>query len=388
MRRIQRFLTIPVVYLALSMGAYASTRHYRGVITAVNSEGPTIELSGVNIHGKATSVSELGSWFHVWAVFAKDNRIVPARQALVKGRQYCGFHEGAVQVLSEEADVHVGRVAEVSDKELVLDVVLTVNHRVKPPKDITRKVRIPLDRPVDVKVGQKVRVTPGRGAVIDALSRPSDQIRFPDTVREANKPAPKPKSKMMDTLGDLGADAGDGGLAIDFGEKPKPKPVWVNNVWIVVEGLVKSLDEKTLELWTFRDGKAQTVEVPRNWPAGFVLQDAKQVEAEEDLIAPGRWVAYAQVSKRGGTRLVGTHVWGVSKDSGRVQGLLRGVDKGALKITTLTVDGPRDVTVKPESPSVKLDGRPSNMKSLRPGMPVVVFSPRPQAVTVLAPNTK
>ena len=379
--RIGRVVT--TVFLALCVSSSASTRHYRGVITAVNSEGPTIKLAGVNIHGGGSSASELSSWFHPWAIFAIDNRIVPARLALVKGRQYCGFHEGAVQVLSEEADVHVGRVAEASDKELVLDVVLSVNKRVNPPKDVTHTVRIPLERPVAVKAGQQVRVTPGRGAVIDALSRPSDQIRFPDTVREATKPAPKPRSKMMDTLDDLDADAGDGGLAIDFGEKPKPKPIWVNNVWIVVEGLVKSLDEKTLELWTFRNGKAQTVKVARNWPATFVLQDASPVKAEADLIAPGRWVAYAQVSKRGGKRLVGTHVWGVSKDSGRVQGLLRGVDRGALKLTTLTVDGPRDVTVKPESPSVKLDGRPSKLSALRPGMPVVVFSPRPQTVTVL-----
>ena len=371
-----------VVFLVLGDVASASTRHYRGVITHVSPDGPTIKLSGVNIHSSAESVSELGSSFHKWAIFAIDNRIVPARQALVKGRQYCGFHEGAVQVLSEEADIHEGRVAEVSDKELTLDVVMMVNKRVNPPKDVTRPVRIPLEKPADVRVGQTVRVTPARGAVVDALSRPCDQIRFPDTVAEANRPAPKAKSKLMDTLDDLDAEAGDGGLSLDLGEKPKPKPIWVNNVWVVVEGLVKALTEKELELWMFRDGKAQVVKVPRNWPPSFVLQDANPVKAEGDPIAPGRWVAYAQVSKRGGKRLVGTHVWGVSKDDGRVQGLLRRVEKGALTLTTLTVDGPRDITVTPNSPKVRLDGRPSTLSDLRPGMPVVVFSPRPQTVTV------
>jgi hypothetical protein len=342
---------ISLLVLVWATVATASTYDYRGVITGVSSNPPAIEFEGVNLHG-CTELSALRDEFRPWCVYVLDNRIVPAEVALAPARAFRAYHHVVVQTLTAEADAVEGLVTEAGKDALTVDVLLMAAQGDAPSKDIVRRVKVPLARPATVSPGDRVRVLPARGRMIDALTPEAHGCKFDDA--SGTEPA-------ADTLSGRLAAAGE--VAAAF------------------EGVIKRVTIPDIELWVFRDGQPQVVRIKRDWTTGSLTRDCRPVEVERDLLRKGRRVVYTRISKRGRETDLESRFYGVSVDDGRTEGLIEQVDGDKIVVTTLTADGPAAVTIPLESATVRLDGQPADAGSLKAGMSVVVLEPREQSVT-------
>jgi len=433
----KQLLPVILLFAAAVPDCGASTRNYRGRIVAVDLKAPRVGIAGLNLHGGREG-QNLGSTLHTWCVFLLDTRVVTPAEALVVGRQCVYYHEVVVQALSEEHTVYDGVVSGVSDTNLTLRVLLKPEPRKAPPpkpppprpkppmpslddplsdtspvegilpdepkpkpkapkqapshpkpsgpdprtdKGIFGVVSVPLTAPVDVKIGDWVHVLPGRRQTLEARTRFSPVIKSLGPAPSA-KPTPrKPTGPPLDS-GPTGKTGGEE-FALEEPEKVEQEvqakqekdqnDICRGNI---LECVVKSVDEKDLELWVFKNGKPEQVTLPR--PRGHVYLDCNPVKASE-LIVPGRRLVYVQVSKRGGPGHE-THVFGISDENGRTQGIVKSIAGSGITVTTLTASGAADVTIPLSEPVVRLNGKLSERSKLKPGMPVVVSSERKQKI--------